>query len=88
MDRKGCLVTVTLDLPPDIERAYAAEAQAKGMTLDGLLTEVLLARRPVESQTSKSNTGALLVKVMQESPHRKVILEPARLRLPVRDVTF
>jgi hypothetical protein len=39
-------MTVTLDLPPDIERAYLAEAQARGLPLDVLVREVLLARQP------------------------------------------
>jgi hypothetical protein len=39
-------MNVTLNLPPDVERAYLAEAQAKGLPLDDLLREVLIARQP------------------------------------------
>jgi tRNA(fMet)-specific endonuclease VapC len=39
-------MTVTLDLPPDVEQAYNAEAQAKGVPFDDLVREVLIARQP------------------------------------------
>lgn len=39
-------MTVTLNLPPAIEQAFLAEAQAKGMSLDALVRDVLLARQP------------------------------------------
>jgi hypothetical protein len=35
-------MTVTLNLPPDVERAFVAEAQAKGMSLDEWVREVLV----------------------------------------------
>lgn len=37
-------MTVTLTLPPDVEQAYRAEAQARGLPLEVLVSEVLLAR--------------------------------------------
>lgn len=37
-------MTVTLNLPPDVERAFLAEAQAKGVSLDEWVREVLIAR--------------------------------------------
>jgi hypothetical protein len=43
---KGASVTPTLDLPPEAEQAYLAEAQAKGLALDALMLEVLLAHVP------------------------------------------
>jgi hypothetical protein len=39
-------MTVTLDLPPDIERAYLAKATAKGIPVEVLVREVLLAHEP------------------------------------------
>jgi hypothetical protein len=39
-------VTVTFDLPPQIEKAYLAEAQARGLPIDAVVTEVLIAGRP------------------------------------------
>ena len=40
-------MTVTLDLPPNVEEAYLAEARAKGVPLADLVCEVLIARQPV-----------------------------------------
>jgi hypothetical protein len=39
-------MTVTLDLPPEIERAYLAKATAKGIPVEVLVREVLLAHEP------------------------------------------
>ena len=39
-------MTVTLDLPPHVEKAYLAEARAKGVPLDDLMREVLIAGWP------------------------------------------
>jgi hypothetical protein len=39
-------MTVTLDLPPDVERAYLAEASARGVPVEVLVREVLLAHEP------------------------------------------
>ena len=39
-------MTVTFDLPPQVEQAYLAEARASGLSLDVLVRDVLLARRP------------------------------------------
>jgi hypothetical protein len=45
-------MTVTLDLPPHVEKAYLAEAQAKGVTLDELMREVLIAGKPALPATA------------------------------------
>jgi hypothetical protein len=39
-------MTITLNLPPQIEQAYLAEARARGLTLEDLVRDVLLARQP------------------------------------------
>ncbi len=39
-------MTINLDLPPQIEQAYRAEAKARGLSFDEVLREVLIARRP------------------------------------------
>ena len=39
-------MTFTLDLPPQVEQAYRVAAEAKGMPLDELVREVLVARQP------------------------------------------
>ena len=37
-------MTVTLNLPPEVEQAFLAEAQAKGVSLDDWVGEVLIER--------------------------------------------
>jgi hypothetical protein len=44
-------MTVTLNLPPQVEEAYLAEAYAKGLSLDDLVRDLLLARQPAPSAT-------------------------------------
>jgi hypothetical protein len=39
-------MTVRLDLPPHVEKAYLAEARAKGVPLDELMRDVLITRQP------------------------------------------
>jgi len=39
-------MTIDLDLPPQIEQAYRAEAQARGLSFDEIVREVLMTRRP------------------------------------------
>jgi len=46
LKRQRTAVTVTLDLPPQIEKAYLAEAQARGLSLDAVVREVLIAGHP------------------------------------------
>ena len=47
-------MTVTLDLPSHIENAYRAEAQARGLSLDAVVCEVLLASGPAVTKTQPS----------------------------------
>ncbi len=39
-------MTITLDLPPQVEQAYLAEAKAKGLSLDIIIREALIAAHP------------------------------------------
>jgi hypothetical protein len=49
-------MTVTLNLPPDVERAYVDAASAKGVDLDSLLTEILIS----QSQQAPSEAHGLV----------------------------
>jgi hypothetical protein len=49
-------MTVTLNLPPDIERAFQREAQARGLSLDDFLREMILSC--AEHVTGQSAAGA------------------------------
>jgi hypothetical protein len=42
-------MVVTFDLPPEVEQAYLTEAQSKGLPVDHLVRDVLMARLPVPS---------------------------------------
>ena len=46
-------MTVTLDLPPLVEQAYLAEAQARGLPLDVIVREVLIAGQPADLLVNK-----------------------------------
>jgi hypothetical protein len=39
-------MTINLDLPPEIEQAYRAEAQARGLSFDEMVREILIAQHP------------------------------------------
>jgi len=86
-------MTVTLILPPEIEKAYLAEALAKGVPVDVVLRDTLVSRQLDQPKSeftfdAANSTGAALITAMQASPYKDVTLEPTRLPLPVRDVTF
>ncbi len=44
-------MTVTLNLPQQVEQAYLAEAQARGLPVDELVREMLVAARPAADGT-------------------------------------
>jgi hypothetical protein len=46
------MMTVTLDLPSQVEKAYLAEARAKGVPLGELMREVLIAAQPALPATA------------------------------------
>ena len=54
-------MTVTLDLPTHVENAYRAEAQARGLSLDAVVREVLLA-----SQAAASKSGEVPPNVFEQ----------------------
>ena len=43
---RDVMMTVTLDLPPQVEQAYLAAAQARGLALSDIVRETLLAAQP------------------------------------------
>jgi hypothetical protein len=55
-------MTVTLNLPPEVEQAYLAQAQAKGVALDDLVREVLIAMQPSLPSTKTISARARLVR--------------------------
>jgi len=85
-------MTITLPLQPQEEARLVALARAKGVSTDALVREALdrILAEPDNASAEKTGlpTGADLIAAMQASPYREVNLEPARDRLPVRDIAF
>jgi hypothetical protein len=52
-------MNITLNLPPDIERDMLAEAQARGLSLDELVSEVVIARTQIRQQTASPRPSRL-----------------------------
>ena len=52
-------MNITLNLPPDIERDMLAEAQARGLSLDELVSEVVIARIQIRQQTASPRLSRL-----------------------------
>jgi hypothetical protein len=44
-------MTVTLNLPPNIEQAYIAQAQARGLPLEEVMAETLVAAQQTAEET-------------------------------------
>lgn len=58
--------------------------------VEDVLMQALEASPVIDSRptAAKERTGADLIAAMQASPYREIEIEPARYRMPVRDVTF
>lgn len=62
-------MTLTLDLPPDIERDLLAKAQAKGISPAGFIEEIVV--RAVKAEEPSSSTEAQnLVELFENSPFK------------------
>jgi hypothetical protein len=75
-------MTVTLNLPPDIERRFLAEAQANGVSLDEFVRDLLLARIQEGGKTppaDKRPSGKKsLAQLFAESPLKGLDLDFSR----------
>jgi hypothetical protein len=52
---EGLVMTLTLNLPPQMERAYLAEAQLRGVSLDEVVLEALARVQPSVASTELSD---------------------------------
>ena len=52
-------MNITLNLPPDIERDMLAEAQTRGLSLDELVSEVVIARTQIRQPTPSPRPSRL-----------------------------
>ena len=75
---------------PELEALIMERMKAGAFqNVEDVLMQALEASPPVKPATPAENrTGADLIAAMQASPYREIEIEPARYRLPVRDVTF
>jgi hypothetical protein len=76
---------------PELEAMIAERMKIGGFhDVEDVLIEALrhseTTGAPPKQQENRA--GANLIAALQSSPHREIDIEPARYRLPVRDVTF
>ena len=76
---------------PELEALILERMKSGGFhNVEDVLMQALKTS-PQEDQAGKpreKRTGADLIAAVQASPYREIEIEPARYRLPVRDVTF
>jgi hypothetical protein len=77
---------------PELEALILQRMKSGGFhNVEDVLMEVLKASPVVEESSRKprdKRTGADLIAALQASPDRELEIEPARYRLPVRDVVL
>jgi len=75
---------------PELEALIMERMKAGAFqNVEDVLMQALEASRPVQpAPPAEHRTGADLIAALQASPYREIEIEPARCRLPVRDVTF
>ncbi|MGH9641128.1 MAG: hypothetical protein ACRD3Q_01755 [Terriglobales bacterium] len=77
---------------PELEALIIQRMKSGGFdNVEDALMEALKTSAPAEDRNGKPHvkrTGADLIEALQSSPYREIEIEPARYRLPVRDVTF
>ncbi len=71
-----------------LERMHAGAFESIEATLMQALESSPLPSKAVREPAHDISTGADLVAVMQMSPYREIVLEPARSQMPVRDFVF
>ena len=79
-------MTVTLNLPPDVERAFQGEAQARGLSVDEFLSEVVLSR--VEHVAGQSAGAAPLSVQLVREEGVPVLRTGQPIRISVVDETL
>jgi hypothetical protein len=73
---------------PELEALIRERMKAGGFNnVEDVLMQAL-ETLAVTAPAAKNRTGADLIAAMQASPYREIEIEPARHRMPVRDVTF
>ena len=78
---------------PELEAMILQRMKVGGFqNVEDVLMQALKTSPPVEEERAGKSrdkrTGADLIAALQASPYRELDIEPARYRLPVRDVAF
>jgi len=77
---------------PELEALIMQRMKSGGFhSVEEVLLEALKTPLPVTEQAGKkaaTRTGADLIAALQASPYREIDIEPARYRVPVRDVAL
>jgi hypothetical protein len=75
---------------PELEALIMDRMKAGSFqTVEEVIMQALKTAPPAPPVQPRGNrTGADLIAALQSSPYRELEIEPARYRLPVRDVTF
>jgi hypothetical protein len=77
---------------PELEDLILQRMKSGGFdNIEDVLLQALKASPPVEERSATlrdKRTGADLIAALQASPYRELDIEPARYRLPVRDVVL
>ena len=77
---------------PELESLIMERMKIGGFhNVEDVLLHALQTSRVTEAKPAtgaKDRTGADLIAAMQSSPYREIEIEPARYRMPVRDVAF
>jgi len=76
---------------PELEALIMQRMKSGGfLTVEEVLLQALKTPMPTAEQAGKTatRTGADLIAALQASPYREIDIEPARYRVPVRDVSL
>ena len=78
-------MTITLDLPADIEAGLLAQAQARGISLKAYLEQVVQDAVPTAARSRPANKKSL-AQLFAESPFKGLEMDFPRDRDPLRPV--
>jgi len=77
---------------PELEALIIERMRMGGfLNVEDVLMQALKAQPVTDAKpaiAAENRTGADLIAAMQSSPYREIEIEPARYRLPLRDVAF
>jgi hypothetical protein len=76
---------------PELEALIMQRMKSGGFhTVEEVLLQALKTPLPIAQagKTAAPRTGAELIAALQASPYREIGIEPARYRVPVRDVAW